>query len=99
MKYIKLFEGRKRTKPRVGDYVLCTTSDINRIDFINFINSTIGKITRLSKYSCDVKFEKPLNAVGYNNRDSFYFPLSEIEHFSVNRKDLEFILKARKYNL
>jgi len=112
MKHLKTIETINhidtiKNGPQIGDYVLCNEFTMYK-DFDNFQNNNIGKIINISKndiitYSCKfTKIPKEISGFFKNNGNTDgvrRYLLNEIVHFSKNKKDLEIILQAKKYNL
>ena len=111
MKYIKKFEDKKYD-PKEGYYVLMKSSMMNP-ELNEFIDNTIGKILKIEKNrnyaSLIVEYENiPMEIAslfGYNNyefdenkgfKDFLY---SSIVEYSDNKKDLEYKINAKKFNL
>jgi len=110
MKHLKLY---KEVTANVGDYVIINVGSDFLIPILSdFINNNIGKIRyrdddgivvkyfnipeELKKYFSDnpavdsgVQFKNPIT----------FFPVRLIQYRSRNKKDLEEILTAKKYNL
>lgn len=101
MKHIKSFESLNT--PQIGDYVLYKKNNSEIIDIYDFLNNNIGQYIGDKNHLMVIKydnipfeieqnyFNKTKNTINLNPRD--------IIEFSPNKKDLELILKAKKYNL
>lgn len=107
MRYLKTFENLN-IEPEVGDYVICETNEGFAKNVINsIISRNIGQIIKITDdyykylvyYDCDI----PPNLKGFfnDNEDGHcrLLGINEIKHISKNKKDLEIILNANKYNL
>ena len=104
MKYINLFEGRrKKTGPQKDDYVIIKFKDEEDEDFIEFLEKNIGKIDfvyggfRESNYRVLYKNmpEELQRITGY--------PIiaydNDIVFYAKTKRDVENYLVAVKYNL
>ena len=90
--------------PKIGDYVICT--EFVRPDqiLLNFLSSNIGQIRRISEDYYNpyhIYYENIPEDIG----DQFFFndfrefSINEILEYSENKKDLEHIIAANKYNI
>jgi hypothetical protein len=91
MKYLKTFESNN--EPQKGDYAIV------EVDSKYYKGKIIGKVNWIAKYNLadiyvSVKFKLP---DGHTFNDAFY--LKDIIKFSKNKKQLEYILAADKYNI
>ena len=102
MRYIRLFEELNQGEPKVGDYVLCE---------IDFRPERNGRIGRIIEYTPAERFyATKMGKVAYNYRVEYFeygnsveirvmVSRDEIKHWSDNKKELEIISQAKKYNL
>ena len=92
MKYLKTFENNN--EPQKGDYAIVEVSSKY------YKGKIIGKIKGIAKYNLgpdifvSVKYRLP---DGHTFNDVFY--MKDIIKFSKNKKQLEYILTANKYNI
>lgn len=108
--YEKLNIGIKDTKPEKGDYVITTLDYIidegdqaPGIDIIrkcrNYIENNIGQISHYSSDTVFITYENlPVDGNFIPNED-VAFDIKYIIYWSKNKKDLEPIIAAKKYNL
>jgi hypothetical protein len=110
MKYIKTYENN--TEPQIGDYAIVKDSTIRDTNDVihEFLMENIGKIIKID-YSSHFPFLIKFQNVPYELNDRFRserigrrvgkrdFSESEMIAFSPNKKDLEVIISANKYNL
>jgi len=110
MKIIRFNENLNDDEPQEGDYVICTTINSTELELKLYIDVNIGQIINIStkleqKYI--VYYDNlPNNLVSYvyngikiNNISGITFEESEILYWSKDKKDLENILLAKKFNL
>jgi hypothetical protein len=111
MRYIKSYE-ELNNEPQIGDYVYCYLEDHTVNDFLNFINSSIGKLIDV-RYNYDntssyaIMYENiPKNIKFWFDNNIFSFEnnmeepgLASIKFWAKNKEDLEDMLAADKYNL
>ena len=93
MKYIKSFEKLNYWKPDKGDYVICGGENTSNIKFSEFIPNHIGiLVNHLSnQYRIDYDYIDP---------DTIYLTnLKDILYWSSDKKELEEILIANKFNI
>jgi hypothetical protein len=83
---IRRFNRKKIDEPEIGDYVV-----------VNLKNSTIGNLLSNSIGQI-IKQNAKLYRVMYGTTD-WVINRNEIEYFSKDKEDLEYILAAKKYNL
>jgi hypothetical protein len=101
MKYIKQYENN--TKPQIGDYVIVKDSMAD-ISLAIFFSENIGRIVN-NEYQELYPFLVQFENIPYDFKIEFHgggtrqFDEDEIIEFSSNKKDLELILTANKYNL
>jgi hypothetical protein len=110
----KLFEELNETPPKVGDYVIVEEEDedvFGDIDYINFINSSIGYIFKSPGKSIHlVKYYNiPDNIKKYFQYSDFSEGLKigngiiasndKIKYWSKNKEDLLPFIAINKYNL
>ena len=103
MKHIKPYKNRK-SKIKVGDYVICESSSHNQIELKNFIDNSIGKIIKCpfdTSFLYRIKYENiPPKLVGFFDAvGDRGFSVSQIVAHSKDKGELEDILAANKYNL
>jgi len=104
MKYLKTFENIENV-PQVGDWIIA--KDAFDIDIVNdYLNNNIGLVYKKTYSNNDqyVKyFNIPTEIKHYfkdgDNNDTMFISKKEIFAFSSNKKELESILAAKKYNL
>ena len=105
----------KQIIPTVGDYVICEEQTSSDKELKEFINNTIGKCDGVKgkktedfltlyavKYDDIPYWQKSCNNFTYDIKGKYYtrnFYRREIKHISKDRKELETILAAKKYNL
>ena len=93
MKHIKLFEELTKDDVDFGDFVI-VNSDYSEKNIQDFLSTHIGKVIFFDDESIDVEYGE-LTPFPH----SWVFTYDEVQHWSKNRKDLEDILKEKKYNL
>jgi len=106
MKHLKLFEKYNIGEPVLGDWVICKDMDypINK-ELTSFINNNVGKIVsnNLSGYWVYwVKYYNIPDDLKICFRDSkMSMRRKDIKYWTIptNKKELETILQANKYNL
>ena len=103
MKYLKEYEDNKN-KPEVGDYVIINNGEFNNRpnSVIEYITTHIGQITSKNGKRYIVEFNNPpILHSSYDNsiKNGWGLSIEEIDFFSKDKKDLEHILAANKYNL
>ena len=88
----KLYESFNEGKPEIGDYIILYPR--NNTVMMSFVDK-IGKISdifitsdKILKYSAD-----------FDENRLFNIELDRIDYWSKNKKELEEILDAKKYNL
>lgn len=109
MKHLKSFENNTQIDPEIGDYVICYEEIDSRIDddgLAHFLSNNIGKIVRINslpsiRYSVEyenipTKLDTWFHDIKLNCRE---MRESEIIHWTKNKKELETIITANKYNL
>jgi hypothetical protein len=102
MKYLKLFEKANVDEPQIGDYVICSATEDVDDELKNFLLTAIGQIRNKNHrgiYDYSVYFENIPQHVIDNWDNPIDFQKSEIENWSKNKEDLEYIIAAKKYNL
>jgi len=104
MKHIKVYDNLDNNEPEEGDYVICKEHSLNKY-FVLFLENNIGKIIKINDYRYFITYDNipeecndyfMLYFCNFKTRDFFK---SEIKYWSKNKKDLEIILQANKYNL
>lgn len=114
MKYIKTYEEINDNIPQVGDYVILnddSTFDNDDMNYLNFIKTSIGYIFKKPnvKFSY-IKYDNiPDNIKDYFQYSDYSEGLkvgncilandSNIQYWSKNKRELEPLLNAKKYNL
>lgn len=103
MKHLKYLE-KYNKKTNVGDYILIDFQNkINVNDgSVDFIENSIGKITHIENDVIHAKYDNvPIKYFNkyFNSSDTLTIHDSWISHISKNKKDLEILLNAKKYNL
>ena len=112
MKYLKKYEELNQGEPEIGDYVILKPNTLIELTD-NFIRNNIGQIksNRERSYANYVikYINVPEDIIGgflfyeiENNKkgDVVYLSdRSDIQYYSKNKKELELILAANKYNL
>jgi len=110
MKHLKEY----KSNPKIGDYVICQEDNNFRSDLNNFLLNNIGEIVSIDTlYSSDgkgynlyvtkydtvipIKLKNLFIFDEFSDRRGFY--PDEIIHKSENKKDLNIIIDANKYNL
>jgi len=104
-----------KIEPQVGDYVICEEQTNQGKELNDFINNTIGifngKVNQTTEnililYSVKYKDiphgQKSGSNFTYFVKGNYYtrnFYRREIKHISKDKKELEAILAAKKYNL
>ena len=103
MKYLKTFEEINIGEIEIGDYVSVKLDEIWS-DIINYLNGKIGIVKKINsgdpKYLVEFEEDFPnyfSNITDHDREITFYE--REIEYFSKNKKELESILIANKYNI
>jgi len=107
MRHLKLYEELNIDQPERGDYVIAVcTENVSNKKMLEFVNNTIGKLM-LSEY--DSLIDTFEYTVKYDEipeeLSEYYFSISgtkcfyELKYWSKNKKDLETIISANKYNL
>lgn len=100
-------------RPKIGDYVISNWNYEYDKEWENYINNNIGQVIKVENtirnlYCC--KYEVPPNEFNTDNNEFFYeendkyyinmsFEIFDIQKFSSDKKDLEVLLTAKKYNL
>lgn len=101
------------TKPQVGDYVICEEKSYTTdLTVVSFIKSNIGQLIEINSdkevdYPYVVKYENVTDEIyAYfgGGSDNIYdkcrgMSETEIKYWAKNKKELEHILRAKKYNL
>jgi FPC/CPF motif-containing protein YcgG len=109
----KIFESLNKGVPKVGDYVITKEwdDDFYTDEALKFINNSIGYIFKnAGKYAFIIKyFDIPEDikiyfqysdySEGLKVGNSILVNIKKVEYWSKNIKELEDILKAKKYNL
>lgn len=99
MKHIKLYD-HNINKPEKGDYVICDATNFDSLKSI--IDSNIGVISDINNnrqrngYNIDVDY---INVLEQRGCFTVNMMLNEILYWSKDKKELEEILVAKKYNL
>lgn len=97
MKHLKLFENFESTVrelnrlPKRGDFIQLKLDDNNIRSYKDLVNNNIGEVVELKQiFNLIVKYDDKY----YVNSDT-----SHIVDFAPTKEELEFKLKARKYNI
>ena len=112
MKYIKTFENIKKSdknRPHANDYV-CVDDEffnndkcVGHIEYRNFINDNVGKITTIDtheEYPIYIKYKNiPKELDSYFEDDEITVKFSNILFYHKNKKDVEIYIASNKYNL
>jgi len=106
MRYIKEFEKKTNVEISRGDYVLMnyTPSHKTLIDLSNFINNTIGIVSKISDDFIYVKYDAvPITLQRFfdktNEINCRMMYIEDIVDFAKSKEELELKLQANKYNL
>ena len=111
MKYLKTYEKINVKEPQIGDYVICDEDyDISTNEFKKFIYSTIGQCVNCyndgRRYPYEIEYQNIDIPSKFMKNFSNYSIVSErpmkkkdIKYWSNNKKDLELIIQANKYNI
>jgi len=93
MKYIKTFERINYYIPEKGDYVICGGNNTWDSKFAKFISNNIGVLINHlpNQYRIDYDYIDPYSIYLTNRKDILYW--------SSDKKELEEILQANKFNL
>lgn len=96
-------------RPQIGDYVICELSLTHFPEYRTFVSSHILKVVDYDPtYDRDYKFycsqddydtenkDERINATRINNGRNY---IEEVKYWSKNKKELEPLLMAMKYNL
>ena len=101
MKYLKTYENSQNSlnypselHPEMGDYVILSWDASIGTSIPKYSSQNIGRITKepLNDILVWIEYDNDLQPLKYIHK-------SYIEHISKNKKDLETILLANKYNL
>jgi len=111
MKHIKAYEKYNKQNLEVGDYVIIKMWGHSSSALTSFINNNIGQVAYLSSLKIDVtlKYDNIPNvlrihftnpgSLATDRRLSKTFHSNEIEYYSKDKKEMELMLKVKKYNL
>ena len=103
MKYLRTYEQNSEnlSEPKVGDYVVCGSEDIDHIN--KKIKFSIGKVKKIDSDIFTVIYDffieshiNDFNDLETNELDTY---MDEIEYFSSKKEDCEVYLNSKKYNL
>lgn len=102
MKYVKSFE-TTQNMPQVGDYVICIDYTFITKATRKFLENNIGKIISYYKGAAnpyEVIFNNPPSkSIDFDSKGIRCFKREEILHFNKDKKKVEMLLIANKYNL
>jgi len=93
MRYIKKFE-MNEGKPKSGDYVICDGKFTFDLDFGEFIDANVGRITFPgfnTYYTVEYLYQ--------NNLREYTINLENIKHWSSSKNELELVLNTNKFNI
>jgi len=96
MKYLKKFEINENN-PEIGDYIICD-GEYTDEEFSNHINNNIGILLVIGPLSCEIFYPDYIDK-NYTNGKPYYINYNDILFWSKDKKELEIILKSRKFNL
>jgi hypothetical protein len=104
MKYIRLFEERIIGNPKVGDWVICKSSNDRDIELNQFLATNIGEVIMEDPPEWDYEIlykDAPdwIVDIAHIYDKSIGFDREEILYWSKNKEELEYIVSANKYNL
>ena len=98
----KLFEKINEVGPEIGDWVICKESDSDS-EVDTFTSNNIGKYIR---YDYDIQYhyviyyeDVPEDLQKYFSFNERNMELSEIQYWSKDKEDLEYIIQTSKFNL
>ena len=102
-------------RPKIGDYVISNWKYEFDKEWENYINNNIGQVIKVEnkfkrviyqcKYEASNKFSRKYNdsSLFYEENDTYYinmaFEIFDMRKFSSDKKDLEALLTAKRYNL
>jgi len=105
----KLYESINKGKLKIGDYVICDDKSDVPEHSIEFIKNNIGKYVKFitnSVYSYIIEYENIPNECKsefeenmFNDINCRRMELKEIKYWSKDKKELEEVLAANKYNI
>ena len=110
MNHLKIFEDYQyhnlpdtKHKPDVGDYVIANC-DKYKDSYQDFLLNNIGEIIDIDDSGgyinkIEVSYDSRSIPAEFNSDNCFTFEEDQILFFSYNKKELEDILTANKYNL